>query len=91
MCGTRQKYGIQYLWSYLLTTVALCTYILVTGLGHTRQLLKKFDMQASDCSLTNSKSAKRRTKLAVLIITHLSSTTNVTCILDDPVPVLHTS
>ena len=23
MCGTRQKYGIQYLWSYLLTTVSL--------------------------------------------------------------------
>ena len=56
-----------------------------------KTIAKKIDMQASDCSLTNSKSAKRRTKLAVLIITHLSSTTNVTCILDDPVPVLHTS
>ena len=71
----------------------LSLYILVTGLGHTRQLLKIFNVYASDCSLTNSKSAKLRTKLAVLIITHRSSCPNVTstCILDDPVPVLHTS
>ena len=42
MCGTRQKHGIQYLWSYL---HGLSLYVLVTGLGHTRQLLKKiFDV-----------------------------------------------
>ena len=54
----------------------LSLYILVTGLGHTRQLLK-----TSDCSLTTSKSAKLRTKLAVLIITHRSSCNYVACII----------
>ena len=71
----------------------LSLYILVTGLGHTRQLLKIFDVYARDFRLINSKSAKLCSKLAILIITHRSSCPNVTstCILDDPVPVLHTS
>ena len=43
MCGTRQKYGIQYLWSYF-AYHGLSLYILVTVLGHTRQLLKKDSM-----------------------------------------------
>ena len=88
MCGTRQKYGIQYLWSYFLTTVSLCIIYYTGDRTRSHKTIAKKDSicrLAIMCSLTTSKSAKLCTKLAVLIITHAPfSTVTVACILYDP-------